>query len=107
MGRFPLSRGSRVVGLCGAVTMVLAGPVGHAAQAAPHSTGAAPAHPVVPAHSHPAPAATDKPATLAPGDTPACTTPTLTQAFLWARDRNWYTLVPGQAPDSFTGAGGR
>ena len=29
----------------------------------------------------------------------------LNQPFLWARDRNWYTLVPGQAPDGFTGAG--
>ena len=38
-------------------------------------------------------------------DTSACTTRSLSQPFLWARDRNWYTLVAGQAPDSFTGAG--
>jgi hypothetical protein len=103
MGRYSLSRGSRVLGLCGVVTMVLAGPAGHAAQAAPRLTGVAPAHPVMPAD--PEPAATGKPAALAPGDTSACGAATLTQAFLWVRDRNWYTLVPGQAPDSFTGEG--
>ena len=81
---------------------VLAGPAGRAALAGPPSAGAHPAHPVVPAHPNPA---TAKPPALAPGDTSACSAPTLTQAFLCARDRNWYTLVPGQAPDSFTGAG--
>jgi hypothetical protein len=67
-----------------------------------------PTHPVVPTHpaqpAHPAPAPAGGPP-LTPGDTSACTTPVLSQSFLWAGDRNWYTLVPGQAPDSFTGAG--
>lgn len=40
-----------------------------------------------------------------PVDTSACTTPVLSQPFLWARDRNWYTLVAGQSPGSFNGAG--
>jgi hypothetical protein len=34
-----------------------------------------------------------------------CTEPTLTQAFLYAGDTNYYTLAPGEAPDSFTGTG--
>jgi hypothetical protein len=105
MRRLSFSRSSRVLGFCGIVTAVLAGPAGHAALATPRPTGTAPAHPVAPAHSNPAPPATGKPPVPAPGDTSACGAPTLTQAFLWARDRNWYTLVPGQAPDSFTGDG--
>jgi hypothetical protein len=46
-----------------------------------------------------------KPQTPPGVDTSACTDPVLTQPFLWAGDRNWYTLVPGQSPGSFTGDG--
>jgi hypothetical protein len=108
MRQFRFSRGPRVLGLCGIVTVVLAAAAGPAAVARPPVAGSMPTHPVVPAHpaqpAHPAPAPAGGPP-LTPGDTSACTTPVLSQAFLWARDRNWYTLVPGQAPGSFTGAG--
>jgi hypothetical protein len=35
----------------------------------------------------------------------SCVTPTLTQPFTAWGDQNWYTLVPGQSPDNFDGAG--
>jgi hypothetical protein len=38
-------------------------------------------------------------------DTSMCSDPLLTQPFLSAGDRNWYTLVPGQSPDNFDGGG--
>jgi hypothetical protein len=37
--------------------------------------------------------------------TPACPAPQLSQPLLWAGDAHWYTLMPGEATDSFTGAG--
>jgi hypothetical protein len=40
-----------------------------------------------------------------PVDTSGCSAPVLSQPFLWARDDNWYTLVAGQSPGSFDGAG--
>jgi hypothetical protein len=60
---------------------------------------------------HPAPAAADTttlPTGLtgtAPTDTAGCMNPALNQTFLSTKDRNWYTLAPGQSPDGFTGAG--
>jgi hypothetical protein len=38
-------------------------------------------------------------------DASSCSPPALTQPFLSARDGNWYTLIPGEAPGSFNGAG--
>jgi hypothetical protein len=39
-------------------------------------------------------------------DTSACSaTPAVAQPFLSFGDSNWYTLVPGQLPNSFSGAG--
>ena len=38
-------------------------------------------------------------------DTSACTAPLLSQPFASAGDYNWYTLVPGESPDSFNGTG--
>lgn len=42
-----------------------------------------------------------------PSDTSACSSPsyTLSQPYLALGDSNWYTLAPGQAVDSFAGAG--
>jgi hypothetical protein len=59
---------------------------------------------------HPAPAAADTSIStgltgVPPADTSACMNPTLSQTFLSNKDRNWYTLAPGQSPDGFTGAG--
>jgi len=42
---------------------------------------------------------------MAWGDTSSCFDPVLTQPFLSAGDRNWYTLAPGESPGSFTGEG--
>jgi hypothetical protein len=42
---------------------------------------------------------------MAWGDTSSCSDPALTQPFLSAGDRNWYTLAPGETPGSFNGAG--
>ena len=38
-------------------------------------------------------------------DSSQCSEPMLTQPFLAWGDRNWYTIVPGESPDSFGGAG--
>ncbi|MGN6869977.1 MAG: hypothetical protein ACTHMY_16415 [Solirubrobacteraceae bacterium] len=38
-------------------------------------------------------------------DTSMCSNPLLTQAFLSSRDTNWYTLLPGETPGNFNGAG--
>jgi hypothetical protein len=62
----------------------------------------APAH-AAPAHAAPGPPA--GPPAPQPVDTSACTNPTLSQPFQWARDSHWYTLVPGQSPGSFAGTG--
>jgi hypothetical protein len=39
------------------------------------------------------------------GDTSTCTDPVLSQPFLWAKDSNWYTLVPGESANAFDGSG--
>lgn len=38
-------------------------------------------------------------------DTSMCAAPQLSQPFLSIGDSNWYTLVPGESPDNFDGAG--
>ena len=44
-------------------------------------------------------------ASTTPVDTSACSAPTLSQSLLAAGDSNWYTMTPGESPDSFTGSG--
>lgn len=85
---FPLKRGSRAAGLAGLVAAALAAVAVHPAPAAAQAT-------IIPAGSM----------GVAPADTSACMNPTLSQTFLSDKDRNWYTLAPGQSPDGFTGAG--
>src|SRR5947209_7341102 len=108
MTQFLFSRTPRALALWGLVTLLVVGLGARAALADP------PVHPVHPAHPDTPSAATAanggnstaaKATPVAPVDTSACTPPVLTQPFLWAKDRNWYTLVPGQTPDSYTGAG--
>jgi hypothetical protein len=43
--------------------------------------------------------------TASTASTSQCTEPQLTQPFLYAGDSNFYTLAPGQTPDSFDGSG--
>jgi hypothetical protein len=38
-------------------------------------------------------------------DTSMCSAPQLTQPFLFAKDNNFYSLMPGEEPSSFTGEG--
>ncbi len=38
-------------------------------------------------------------------DTSICANPLLSQPFLSTGDRNWYTLLPGETPGNFDGAG--
>jgi hypothetical protein len=85
---FHFKRGSRATGLAGLVAAVLAAVAVHPAPAAANT-------PILPAGS----------TGIAPADTSACLNPTLSQTFLSSKDRNWYTLAPGQSPDGFTGAG--
>lgn len=40
-----------------------------------------------------------------PVNTSGCSNPLLSQPFLSAGDSSWYTMVPGEAPDQFTGNG--
>jgi len=47
--------------------------------------------------------ASSKPTT--PVGNSACMNPQLSQPFLSAGDSNWYTLAPGESPDSFNGGG--
>jgi hypothetical protein len=57
--------------------------------------------------AHPASAATTTqiPATTTSTDPATCASPSMSQTFLSVKDRNWYTLAPGQSPDGFTGSG--
>lgn len=81
-------RGTRAAGLAGLVAALLAAVAVHPAPAAAKDT-------TLPAGSM----------GVAPADTSACMNPTFSQAFLSDKDRNWYTLAPGQSPDDFTGNG--
>jgi hypothetical protein len=38
-------------------------------------------------------------------ETSTCTAPVLSQPFLFVGDSNWYALLPGENPGSFTGSG--
>jgi hypothetical protein len=77
MKQFLFSRRSRTIGLSGILTATIAALGAGSALAA----------------------------TTTPVDTSACSAPQLTQAFLPTHDNNWYTLVPGQTVDGFTGTG--
>ena len=44
-------------------------------------------------------------ASTTPVDTSACSAPTLSQSLFAAGDSNWYTMAPGESPDSFAGGG--
>jgi hypothetical protein len=88
MTQYLFSRSSRAVGLAGLLAALLAGVAARPAVAADSP-------PPIPAKS----------AGVTSVDTSACTDPTLRQAFLSAKDNNWYTLVPGQAADGFNGDG--
>ena len=44
-------------------------------------------------------------AATTPVDTSFCSNPLLTQPFLSDHDSNWYTLLPGETPGNFNGAG--
>jgi hypothetical protein len=86
--QYLLKRGSRAAGLAGLVAAVLAAVAVHPAPAAADTT-------ILPAGLTGVP----------PADTSACMNPTLSQTFLSAKDRSWYTLAPGQSPAGFIGAG--
>jgi hypothetical protein len=88
MMQYLLKRGSRAAGLAGLVAALLAAVAVHPAPAAANTT-------VIPTGSTGVP----------PTDPAACMNPTLSQTFLSNKDRNWYTLAPGQSPNGFTGAG--
>lgn len=88
MMQYLLTRGSRAAGLAGLVAAVLAAVAVHPAPAAADTS-------ILPTGLTGAP----------PADTSACMNPTLDQTFLSFKDRNWYTLAPGQSPDGFTGGG--
>jgi hypothetical protein len=81
MMQYLLSRGARAAGLAGLVAALLG--------AVPASAAATP--PI--------------PASSTFTDTSTCANPSMSQTFLSVKDRNWYTLAPGQSPDGFNGAG--
>ena len=88
MMQFLSNRGSRAAGLAGLVAAALAAVAMQPAAAAASTT-------VLPTGT----------TSSAPLDTSTCTNPIMSQTFLSVKDRNWYTLAPGQSPDGFTGAG--
>ena len=82
--QYLLSRGARAVGLAGLIGALLG---------------------VVAAHPASAATTTQIPATPAFTDPATCASPSMSQTFLSVKDRNWYTLAPGQSPEGFTGSG--
>jgi hypothetical protein len=82
--QYLLSRGARAVGLAGLIGALLG---------------------VVAAHPASAATTTQIPATPASADPATCASPSMSQTFLSVKDRNWYTLAPGQSPEGFTGSG--
>jgi hypothetical protein len=78
------TRGARAAGLAGLIAALLG---------------------VVAANPASAATTTQIPATTTSTDTGSCASPTFSQTFLSIKDRNWYTLAPGQSPDGFNGAG--
>ena len=84
MMQYLFSRGARATGLAGLVAALLGVVAAHPASAA--TTAAIPM-------------------SSTSTDTGACASPSLSQTFLSTKDRNWYTLAPGQSPDGFNGLG--
>ena len=82
--QYLLSRGARAVGLAGLIGALLG---------------------VVAAHPASAATTTQIPATPASTDPATCASPSMSQTFLSVKDRNWYTLAPGQSTAGFTGSG--
>jgi hypothetical protein len=80
--QFRNRRRSLTMGICGVLTTAVAFASAGPAMATPINTSG-----------------------MAWGDTSSCFDPVLTQPFLSAGDRNWYTLAPGESPGSFTGEG--
>src|SRR5690242_14034411 len=87
--------GPRVLVACGMAIALLAGVAAHPALGAPPADRGQ--------SNRAAGDGTDQPPI--PVDTSGCTTLVLGQPFSWARDHNWYTLVAGQSPGGFDGAG--
>jgi hypothetical protein len=83
MMQYLFSRGARAIGLAGLIAALL---------------GVVAANPA-------AAATTPIPASSTSTDTATCASPSMSQTFLSMKDRNWYTLAPGQSPDGFNGAG--
>jgi hypothetical protein len=83
MMQYLFSRGARATGLAGLIAALL---------------GVVAANPA-------AAATTPIPASSTSTDTATCASPSMSQTFLSMKDRNWYTLAPGQSPDGFNGAG--
>ena len=81
--QYLLSRGARAVGLAGLIGAVLGVVAAHPASAAT-TTRSRPRGVDGPRHMR---------------------QPELSQTFLSVKDRNWYTLAPGQSPAGFTGSG--
>jgi hypothetical protein len=79
-----LRRGARAAGLVGFVAALLGAVAVSPASAA--TTTTIPASPTT-------------------TDMSTCASPSLSQTFLSFKDRNWYTLAPGQSSDGFNGAG--
>ncbi|MGZ4182728.1 MAG: hypothetical protein ACXVUL_18820 [Solirubrobacteraceae bacterium] len=89
------AHGQRMLVICGVVTALLAGIAERPALGAPPADRGQSNRAVVPG----------KPQPPSPVDTSTCTSPSLSQPFLWTGDPNWYTLVAGQSPGSFDGSG--
>jgi hypothetical protein len=83
MMQYLFTRGARATGLAGLITALL---------------GVVAANPA-------AAATTPIPASSTSTDTATCASQSMSQTFLSMKDRNWYTLAPGQSPDGFNGAG--
>jgi hypothetical protein len=83
MMQYLFSRSARAIGLAGLIAALL---------------GVVAANPA-------AAATTPIPASSTSTDTATCASPSMSQTFLSMKDRNWYTLAPGQSPDGFNGAG--
>jgi hypothetical protein len=84
MMQYLFSRGARAAGLAGLVAALL---------------GVVATHPALAATT------TAIPASSTSTDLGTCASPSLSQTFLSTKDRNWYTLAPGQSPDGFNGSG--
>jgi hypothetical protein len=84
MMQYLLSRGARAAGLAGLVAALMG---------------------VVAANPASAATTTLIPSSSTITDTGTCANPNMSQSFLSVKDRNWYTLAPGQSSDGFNGAG--